>query len=86
MVWQDIVISFANLLFVFSLINQVTTGFSKKRAFINSKTSVPTFIGLYAVSLCFFTMGLFISAIISFITGSLWLTIFLQYLFFEKAK
>lgn len=82
--WQDIVISTANILFSISLVNQVYYGFKEKNGPIKILTSVPTFIGLYAISFVYWTMELYTSAVISVIIGTLWLVLFIQRLMYEK--
>ncbi|MBC8435032.1 hypothetical protein H8D91_00845 [archaeon] len=85
MVWQDIIISIANLLFTFSLFSQAYHGFKRKRGFIILRTSGLTSIGLYAISFSFFSLSLFYSAIISGINATLWATLFFQRIIYEKA-
>lgn len=85
MVWQDIVMAIANLLFTFSLISQVYHGFQRKKGFILLKTSGLTSLGLYAIAISFFTLSLFISAVVATINATLWLTLFIQRIIYPKA-
>ena len=85
MVWQDIIISAANIVFVFSLVPQVYRGFRKRRGFISSATSVPTFAGLYIMSFCYLTLSLPYSAVLTFFTGTLWLLLFVQKAIYKEA-
>lgn len=85
MIWQDYVITFSSLLFSISLIPQVTLGFKKRKSFIARGTSIPTFIGLYILSITFFTLKLFISGSVGLITASLWLILFIQSVIYNKA-
>ena len=85
MVWQDIVVAIANLLFAYSLIWQVFYGFKKKKALISIQTSLLTCIGLYALAVCYFTLNLYISTIIGLFSGTMWLVLFIQSLIYEKA-
>jgi hypothetical protein len=84
MVWQDILIAVANALFTFSLISQVFHGFKKKKGFILLRTSGLTSLGLYAISISFFTLSLYFSAIIAFTNATLWATLFIQGLLYSK--
>lgn len=84
MIWQDIVITIANIIFSASLLPQVIYGFKKRKGFVTATTSGPTFIGLYAISIAFYSLNLTLSAIVSFITGTLWLTLFVQRIVYEK--
>jgi hypothetical protein len=78
MVWQDALISIASLAFTVSLLPQLYSGFREKKGPIKSQTSVPTFLGLFAVSYAYFTLSLFFSAAVCFFTGVIWLALFVQ--------
>jgi hypothetical protein len=78
MVWQDIVISLAQIVLTASLIPQIYTGFKKRRGLIMLSTSIPTAIGIYVLSFCYYTLGLYFSSIIGAIMATLWLVIVLQ--------
>lgn len=85
MVWQDIVIAVANLAFAFSIFYQVYHGFQKKKGFVLLRTSLLTFIGLYAMAIVFFTLSLFYSGIIAAFNATLWLILFIQRIIYTKA-
>jgi len=85
MLWQDIVIVVANIIFFISLVPQVYYGFIVKKGFITLATSGPIAIGLYAISISFYTLNLYFSSIILFVTGTLWLVLFIQRLMYRKA-
>jgi len=85
MIWQDIVIAIANLMFTFSLFSQVYHGFKKKKGFIILRTSGLTSIGLYAIAIAFFTLSLYFSTIIASINATLWVTLFVQRIIYPKA-
>ena len=84
MVWQDIVISISNLLFTYSISNQVYYGFRKKKGLIVLQTSIITTLGLFALTIAFLTLDLYLSSVVSFINGALWYMLFLQRLIYEK--
>lgn len=84
MIWQDAVITAANIVFSVSLIPQVYHGLKHKTGPITLHTSAPTFIGLFAISFTFWTLSLFFSSVISFITGILWFVLFLQRVIYKK--
>lgn len=84
MIWQDIVITCASILFSVSLIPQVYSGFKEKIGPIKFQTSIPTFIGLYVVSFVYYTLSLYFSSVITFITGTVWLILFIQRLIYKK--
>lgn len=84
MIWQDIAIAFANILFGYSLIYQVHHGFKNKKTTITAVCSLLTAIGLYIIAIAFFTLGLFISSSVSFISGSLWVLLLIQRIIYKK--
>lgn len=83
--WQDIVITICNLVFSASLLPQIYLGFKQRQGFINHGTTVPTFSGIFILSLAYFSLDLNLSAIMAFISGIFWFTLFLQRVFFKKA-
>jgi hypothetical protein len=85
MIWQDLIITIANLLFTFSLFGQVSHGFKKKKGFIMLKTAGLTSLGLYLVAMSFLTLNLHYSGAVSFINATLWAIIFFQRLIYKKA-
>jgi len=85
MLWQDAVIMVANIIFFISLVPQVYYGFKEKKGFITLATSGPIFIGLYAISITFYTLNLYFSSVILFVTGTLWLVLFIQRLMYRRA-
>lgn len=84
MIWQDIVISIANLFFSLSLVNQVYCGYKEKNGPIKTLTSVPTFLGSYAICYAFWTMQLYYSSALSFVIATLWLLLFVQRIIYDK--
>lgn len=86
MAWQDITITTANIILSIALFPQIYHGFRKKVGTIKHATSIPTFISIYAISIAFWSLSLFFSSIITFITGTMWLTLFIQRLIYPKIK
>lgn len=58
MIWQDIVIGIANVLFGYFLAFQVWKGFKDKKGYLALQTSFLTTIGLYALAFSFLTLNL----------------------------
>jgi hypothetical protein len=83
MIWQDLVLTIANILFSLALIPQVYHGFKTKRAAMVLQTAVLTTIGLYATSIAFFTLNLFFSGAVSLISGTLWALLLIQKLIYR---
>jgi len=82
--WQDIVITIGNLVFTIALIPQVYSGFKEKIGPIKYQASVPTFIFLYIFVFTFYSLHLYLSAIVSIFSGTMWLLLFIQRLIYKK--
>lgn len=78
MVWQDLVISVANVIFAISLIHQVYFGFKEKKGHLTLITSSFTVLGLLAITISFFSLKLYYSSIMSGITCFLWFILLIQ--------
>lgn len=78
MVWQDIVISIANVLFTGTLLSQAYHGFKTKKGAFTQLNSAITCVSLYVVFACFLTLGLYFSAAVTGINATIWLVLFLQ--------
>lgn len=86
MVWQDILISIVNVFLIYSLSHQIYLGYKNKKGYLSLITTIITSIGLYAMSIAFFTLTLYFSALAVFTTATLWLTLFIQKIIYEEAK
>ena len=84
MVWQDIIIAIANVLFGYSLVYQVYYGFKKRKGLLALQTSFLTTIGLYALSLAYLSLHFYFSTIVSLFNGTMWLILFIQGLIYKK--
>jgi hypothetical protein len=84
MTWQDTVISISNIVASISLVFQVYYGFKEKVGPIKYPPSIPVFMSLFAISYSFWTLELRLSAIITFISASLWVMLFLQRVMYNK--
>ncbi len=83
MTWQDIAITGIIIAFSYALIPQIYTGFKKKKGLINPQTSLITGIGMYLLSIIYFTMDLYFSTIMSLITGIFWTILFIQKIIYK---
>ncbi len=84
MIWQDLVISAAGIIFGIALIPQVWEGFRDKKGPISPWTSAPTFLALYAMTIAYITLELYLSTAVLFCTGTLWLLLFVQRLLYTS--
>ena len=78
MVWQDITITIVNIVFAYALIPQVLQGFKNKKAYINFQTGLLNALGMYAMAIAFFSLGLLFSGIIGTFNATMWLLLFIQ--------
>jgi hypothetical protein len=85
MVWQDLVIAIANILFGYSLAYQVYVGFKEKRGYLTLQTSLLTFVSLYAIAVAYSTLDLFVSTIVCIFNGTMWVLLFVQRIIYKKA-
>ena len=76
--WQDYIITLSVLAFSYALIPQIYKGFKKKKGYITVQTSLITAIGMYLLTYTYFTLELYFSTIMVFITGTLWFILFIQ--------
>jgi hypothetical protein len=83
MVWQDVVIMFAVIVMSYALIPQVYYGFVKKKRTVVFQTAFLTFVGLVVLSYVYFTLGLFLSGMISSVTAFLWFLLLLQNILYK---
>ncbi len=86
MIWQDAVIAGANALFGYSLVYQVWLGFRHKRGNFAPQASLLTTVGLCALAIAYFTLGLLASAAATAVTGTLWLLLFVQGVRYREPK
>jgi|TARA_B100001971_G_scaffold196795_1_gene204926 hypothetical protein len=83
MIWQDIIITITIIAFSYALLPQIYQGFKQKKGFINLQTSVITALGMYVLTFVYFTLKLYFSTIMAFITGTLWAILFAQKLSYK---
>ena len=81
--WQDIVISLSIIFATYALIPQVLQGFKVKKKLITTQTSLIYTIAIYSVTIAFFTLELYFSAIMDFIMGTLWLILLIQSIIYK---
>lgn len=84
MIWQDVVITITSVVFVLSLIPQVYDGFKEKVGPIKLQTSIPIFLCVYINGFVFSTLGLYFSAVVTVVNGTLWFVLFLHRVMYGK--
>ncbi len=83
MAWQDIIIGFAIVALGYALVPQVYKGFKDKRKMMHIQTTTITTIGMYTLAITYLTLDLIFSSIVTFITGTLWLLLFIQTIIYK---
>jgi len=83
MIWQDILITLANILMGYALIPQVIKGF-KTRKSLTLQTTLLTVIGLILTDVCFFTLKLYLSFGLTLITTIIWTILLAQSIVYKN--
>lgn len=78
MAWQDTIITLSIIAFSYALIPQITKGFKLKKPLVSFQTALITSLGMFVLAATYFTLGLFFSTIMAFITGGMWSILLIQ--------
>jgi len=73
--WQDKVIMLVGLSFGFMLIPMVLDSLNGQT--VSTLTSLPTALGLFILSYCFWTLNLKLSFVANIFSGSMWALLFI---------
>lgn len=84
MTWQDTTIAVANIVFIFSLCEQIYENLKSKKSSISSITSCLYALGLYAMTYAMWSLDLTFSSIVTGINGILWNILFILSLKFRE--
>ena len=76
--WQDITITIIMIAFSYALIPQIIKGFKRKKSLIALQTALITSIGMFILTITYYTLNLTFSTIMAFITGTLWTILLIQ--------
>lgn len=76
--WQDKLIMITALIMGIMVIPMVLDGFNG--IIVNPLSSLITFIGLYILAICFWTLELKLSTVLYLFNGTLWLILFIQWI------
>ena len=82
--WQDIVLMIITIGFGYSLVPQIFQSIKTKTVGINNQTSIITFIGLYISCIVYYSLELYFSLSMTFLTASCWLILFILKLRYRK--
>ena len=84
MLWQDIVMGITSIGFSYSLIPQIVHCAKTHRVDITWQTIIITTTGLFALSMCMFSLNCYFTAITNLITYLCWCIIGIQKESFER--
>ena len=84
MIWQDIVISIANIVLFVSLIPQIYHGFKYKLSSIKKLTSFPIVLALTSLVISYITLNLYFSAAMMSLAVLGWLILFIQSIIYKN--
>jgi uncharacterized protein with PQ loop repeat len=82
--WQDIALASVSIILAYALVPQVVQGFKTKKKTVSTQTAVIAFVGMFIVTSLYLIMGLYFASAVAFVTGILWLIIFLQGIAYKK--
>ncbi|PJE81085.1 hypothetical protein COU58_04400 [Candidatus Pacearchaeota archaeon CG10_big_fil_rev_8_21_14_0_10_32_42] len=82
--WQDIVLMIVAIFLSYALVPQIVKGFKLKRKLISLETSGITVFALYVASYVYLSLSLYFTTAITFLTGTLWLILFIQGITYKK--
>ncbi len=82
--WQDLLLTIVSIGFVYSLIPQIFLNFKIKQIQFSWQTIIITTVGIYVSAICNFSLDLHFTGITNLITGTCWLTLGIQKIFFER--
>ncbi|MDD5012196.1 MAG: hypothetical protein PHQ66_00915 [Candidatus Nanoarchaeia archaeon] len=82
--WQDITLAIISVVLNFALVPQIIRGFKTKKKTIVVSTGLIFFVGVYLFCFIYLTLDLYFSALTSFISGTLWFTLFVQSIIYGK--
>jgi hypothetical protein len=84
MIWQDIIITIANILMGYALIPQIYKGFKSRKNYITVQTGIITTIALYIMGTTFLTLKLYLSSGITLFNAILWMILLIQSIIYKK--
>ena len=84
MVWQDNVISIANIVLSISLVPQILHGFKTKTCDIKKATSIPIILALSSLVVAYITLSLYLSAIMTATVVIGWIILLTQSIIYSN--
>ena len=76
--WQDIVITIASIVFVYAMVPQIIYGYKKRLGVITYQFSILNTVAMIALTITYYSLGLTLSTIISFVLTVLYLILLIQ--------
>ena len=86
MVWQDIIVAIANVVFIYAMIPQVTYGFKTKKGLISIQFSLLNILAMIGLGIVYFSFNLIFSVFLNIILIILWLILLFQRISYGPIK
>ncbi len=76
--WQNILLAGVGVAFFCALVPQVVKGFRMKQGLVEVWTSLITFLGLLVYVVVFYSLGVYVTVVSSFLSCVCWLILLIQ--------
>ncbi|MFH1325649.1 MAG: hypothetical protein ABIH49_02685 [archaeon] len=86
MIWQDVIVSLASVIFVYSMFPQIVYGFKTKKGLISIQFSLLNIIAMIGLIIVYVSFELFLSAAINMLITSLWGVLLIQRIKYGRIK
>ena len=86
MIWQDIIVSIASIIFVYAMMPQITYGFKTKKGLISIQFSLLNILAMFGLIIVYASFGLIFSTILNIIIAILWIILLVQRLRYGPVK
>ncbi len=86
MVWQDIIVSIASIIFVYAMIPQIIYGFKTKKGLISIQFSLLNIVAMIGLIIVYASFNLIFSTILNSIIAFLWFILLIQRLKYGPVK
>tara|TARA_Y100000310_G_scaffold316947_1_gene369257 strand:- start:10899 stop:11162 length:264 start_codon:yes stop_codon:yes gene_type:complete len=86
MVWQDIIVSLTNLIFIYAMLPQIIYGFKTKKGLISIQFSGLNILAMIGLIFVYASFDLPFSIILTIILIILWIILLFQRLKYKKVK
>ncbi|MGC9309329.1 MAG: hypothetical protein ACP5D2_01385 [Candidatus Nanoarchaeia archaeon] len=86
MIWQDIIVSIANIIFLCAMLPQIIYGFKTKKGLISFQFSILNILAMIGLGIVYISYNLFISVILDILLIFLWAILLIQRIKYKKIE